>query len=142
MEPPPEAQHTPTPWRCSPYLPYQLVLGNNDWSIRAADSMRYVAKVYDAGESTEANARRIVAAVNACQGIPTADLETGVLRDILARAAWVADFYDRTNTRQPKVLHIPDEVLRGLDRARNLWLGIVDQARQAPTDSGEVGDGR
>lgn len=40
-------------------------------------------------EQHEANARRICAAVNACQGIPTHALESGPVRQLLKMIAWI-----------------------------------------------------
>ena len=63
-------EHTPEPWRLiwwgSERYPFPL-------SIQSADDRYWIAR--DGQVSSEANARRIVAAVNACSGIPTETLE-------------------------------------------------------------------
>ena len=66
--------HTPEPWRTDADLPF-----NVRPRVHAADGS-LVCEVGNAGSSQdewEANARRIVAAVNACAGIPTEALELG-----------------------------------------------------------------
>ena len=73
------AEHTPTPWRV--LGTYSIAQDMNDpfvesWKIELArcgrrDNFR--------PHENAANARRIVACVNACEGIPTKELENGVV---------------------------------------------------------------
>jgi hypothetical protein len=80
--------HTPTPWH------YEAA--NSITSIIASDPTEqgpygtYIAEIdgQDVGrfmsrEQHQANARRICAAVNACQGIPTEALESGPVKELL-----------------------------------------------------------
>lgn len=48
----------------------------------------------DTAEEALANARRIVACVNACQSISTETLENGVIKDMVASLQTVADYFD------------------------------------------------
>src|ERR1700687_3987469 len=72
-------QHTPGPWEVIPargkMLPH--VMGGDHCRIALLDDC------HAAESEREANARRIVAAVNACEGIPTEALEQGVVRELL-----------------------------------------------------------
>jgi hypothetical protein len=57
-------------------------------NLAAKRRMRFIKEVWlDSDEpdsdETEANARRIVAAVNACAGIPTEHLEKGIISDLI-----------------------------------------------------------
>ena len=65
-------EHTPTPWRVSRANPSPTT---GEWMI-AGSSNGYLAEVRDCGGgSVAANARRIVAAINYCQGLPTEGME-------------------------------------------------------------------
>lgn len=66
------SEHTPEPW--------QAIEGNGAWLVVTPPDewgRWYIAKTMDidGGQQDEANARRIVAAVNACAGIQTEALE-------------------------------------------------------------------
>jgi hypothetical protein len=71
------AHHTPEPWK---YRGLQIESETED-----------IAELYDSGDdaSNEANARRIVAAVNACKGIPTEALEGGVISELVERLRYL-----------------------------------------------------
>lgn len=65
-------EHTPTPWRVSRANPSPTT---GEWMI-AGLSNGYLAEVRDCGGGGVAeNARRIVACVNACEGLDTSQLE-------------------------------------------------------------------
>jgi len=49
----------------------------------AVPTMKKLAYGSIQSETAEANARRIVACVNACEGIPTADLESGAVQRLV-----------------------------------------------------------
>lgn len=66
------AEHTKGPWR----------VGSSGRTVSAGFGQR-VATITDRDEAGT-NARRICAAVNACEGIPSAALEAGVVKDLLA----------------------------------------------------------
>jgi hypothetical protein len=76
--------HTPGPWAVTKGRP-RKVTANGVLICNA------VFKGYN--EEAEANARRIVACVNACNGVPTASLENGVVLDLIA-ASTAFNFYD------------------------------------------------
>lgn len=78
-----ETKHSPEPWRSDPDC--GAILDSND-NI-CAEAWQYGT---DPEGTAEANERRIVAAVNACAGIPTAALESGALETALRRLDTVA----------------------------------------------------
>lgn len=70
--------HTKEPWRvCG-----RTVSGPKGLLIEDSYG-EAIAVVHEGGCDDEADARRIVAAVNACAGIPTDALESGVARQVL-----------------------------------------------------------
>ena len=62
-------QHTPEPW-------IQEYDDNGFYEIKSEQDSRRITFTQREGSTDEANARRIVACVNACKGISTEDLET------------------------------------------------------------------
>lgn len=107
---------TPTPWHTPPddlAGQAQLALeGLPPFPGRAIVGANGVATcvVLTAPPSGDANARRIVAAVNACEGISTEALEAGVVADLLAACEELSQtttralMYQRLD-RQPHVLN-------------------------------------
>lgn len=103
-------------------------------SIHPADDERWRRPVIhwmgfdDTGsESYEedlANARRFVAAWNACTGLSTADLEAGVLRDVVVALDdaydLLSDYMPSTTTREAKHAAMVEKAARGLARAKPL----------------------
>jgi hypothetical protein len=102
-----QQQHTPEPWRCSDRDwrgdesdQHWYVTGDHHESVDAEDGedvpgacCAAVARVEGNATSatvTEANARRIVACVNACKGIPVEAVEAGAVKDLLS--LWQAFF--------------------------------------------------
>jgi hypothetical protein len=96
--------HTPEPWR------YEMDPSVSN--ILAPDPTGefpngiYVAEIdgEDVGrfatyEQHEANARRICAAVNACQGIPTAALESSLVKELLKP---IAEFFADTHSNKER----------------------------------------
>lgn len=65
------SEHTPGPWRVVSWPVNKLV----EYAIRGAEPVATMARYNGA----EANARRIVACVNACEGLPTETLEAAGL---------------------------------------------------------------
>ena len=61
-------KHTPEPWKINSLWPY-MIYAENEFVASTSKLQTYT-------EQDAANARRICAAVNACAGIPTFDLET------------------------------------------------------------------
>lgn len=74
-----KTEHTPEPWRVE--LVNHALGDTGDYEgvveIRSGDAKRPMIEIWDDSDEAEANARRIVACVNACAGIPTDDLEHG-----------------------------------------------------------------
>lgn len=64
-----KTDHTPEPWRIGTPPP------NGEQTIGNEKGLMVAVATTGHGVSAEANARRIVACVNACAGIPTDDLE-------------------------------------------------------------------
>lgn len=64
-------KHTPTPWHSHDGMVYDLRSGDTIATMNGG-----------ADGSPCANATRIAAAVNACEGIPTVALEQGVVKDM------------------------------------------------------------
>jgi hypothetical protein len=92
--------HTPEPWQygCTPHacngLPHKVFVDGEE--------------VASCGK--EANARRIVAAVNACQGIPTKALGQGVIRDLIGA---LEDLLAQINDLQGESSCIDEDILQG-----------------------------
>lgn len=82
--------HTPEPWQitgqsCRDYEGAEIGTGNKTVAvILTADAVEVT-------EEERANARRIVAAVNACKGISTEALEQGVVAELLQQLMLLAD---------------------------------------------------
>lgn len=80
-QPAPSVSHTPAPWT---YWPgkgiHKLwdVTPDHNWSSHKVANTYHHTELIDL-PTAEANARRIVACVNACEGIPTSQLEWGGL---------------------------------------------------------------
>lgn len=74
-----EAKWSPEPWHRWPY-------SEREWDIGVGAEQDPASPNIAAGLS-EPNSRRVVAAVNACAGIPTEALESGALATALERVA-------------------------------------------------------
>ncbi|HJT77875.1 MAG TPA: hypothetical protein VJ739_11800 [Gemmataceae bacterium] len=114
----PPAEHAPEPWHTEP------LQADNGGSIAICNRQQGILAVIpplnedDVPDQTtaqrapgdEANARRIVAAVNACTGLPVQALEEGVVADMLAalREAqeeieyWHADMLTEEEANHPR----------------------------------------
>jgi hypothetical protein len=87
----PATMHTPEPWE---HNDNGLIYGQCSEEDEEAPYVCDVIEVPALGMPSpveEANARRIVATVNACQGIPTEALEEGVVRQLVDA---LEDLYD------------------------------------------------
>ena len=73
-------KHTPEPWAVSPgdNISSPGIDGPNGEAV-----VWWTSSQHDEGIPNHADAYRIAAAVNACKGIPTEDLEAGVVADML-----------------------------------------------------------
>lgn len=84
-----KAQHTAAPWVILPRdIDQKRITINTHYDeLRSVPLRGGCLGVYlrhgEPGTVEEANARRIVAAVNACEGIPTEALESGVVGEML-----------------------------------------------------------
>ncbi len=76
-----QEQHTPGPWGLSVDNP------GKHWLIVQAETQGPIAATPDRTQNDAANARRIVACVNACEGLDTAALEEAPLGHITAELA-------------------------------------------------------
>jgi hypothetical protein len=84
------APHSPEPWDCDGRTTMYATPDQSDEitmiEVRANvteagwDTVAFVEAIWPGAHD---NARRIVAAVNACKGIPTEGLEQGVVRELL-----------------------------------------------------------
>lgn len=91
-----QTSHTPEPWHYQ--MEYRVTtIFAPDQTGENTDGT-YIAEIdgqdvgrFTTNEQHEANARRICAAVNACQGIPTEALESGPIRELLMLIAEILD---------------------------------------------------
>jgi hypothetical protein len=98
------ATHTPEPWWIDD--DGFIAAGSGDTYCTVADP--HCRPTADCGEENDANARRIVAAVNACEGLSTEALEQGVVAELLealqAASDWIdARLFERRTEIQAKV---------------------------------------
>ncbi len=97
-----ENKHTPEPW----FVNDKRKIGWMDNAIFLfSEKEGNVVRCYDDYGTAEANARRIVACVNACAGIPTDQLESGEARYVRNE---LADIYALEKRR--------DELLAALEK--------------------------
>jgi hypothetical protein len=68
-------QHTPEPWKVITKGTVPLIVHKGDIRMPIA----VVQEVYMSRAQRQANARRIVACINACKGWTTEELETGTV---------------------------------------------------------------
>ena len=93
-------EHTPEPWRM--HTRAVAYITSEDHGV--ADCSCWDDSTQDTMHEKEANARRIVAAINACAGIPTEDLEDAAgeetqwqrLELLAEDAKWYANKEDQT----------------------------------------------
>ena len=92
-----QMQHTPWPWRLHPCIPVTIEsedpYGHGPMRVADMRGWGHLTGIGTCNFDNElafaiqcANARRIVACVNACEGIPTEALEAGVIRDLIDAA--------------------------------------------------------
>lgn len=86
------AKHTPGPWKILPEedgVPYIRIRGaviGSRWRIANVLFPDYDGAPDSEIQETRENARRIVACLNACRGIPTDKLEQMSIFDLIAEA--------------------------------------------------------
>ncbi len=95
------AEHSPEPWRSE----YGNEEGPDDsfgefYRILAADADTDFDEIVRVGD--EADARRIVACVNACRGVPTEALETGIVLEAIYAFRSLAERLARRAGRDPR----------------------------------------
>lgn len=71
--PDPEQSHTPEPWVIKRWQRTLMIIGNFDGTH--GQGLAHTVGLRGIDGLDAANARRIIACVNACRGIPTEDLE-------------------------------------------------------------------
>ena len=85
------AKHTPGPWKVLPEeagVPYIRIRGaavGTRWRIANVLFPDYEGAPDSEFDETRENARRIVACLNACRGIPTDQLEKVSVLDLIAK---------------------------------------------------------
>ncbi len=92
----PATSHSPEPWDCAAQTTMYSIEGRELTMIEVRanvtkagwDTVAFVEAIWPGAHD---NARRIVAAVNACAGIPTEALEQGVIRQLVNA---LEDLYD------------------------------------------------
>jgi hypothetical protein len=93
------AEHTKEPWHVNHDRPddakSQLSISNGDARIIA--NVVTFARTHGLDGGKE-NARRIVACVNACAGIPTEDLEADEIKKLIGAMRFVLAFYEPGQT--------------------------------------------
>lgn len=95
-----QAQHTPEPWRyVDDSTPADRELGLGQYCIETADGALDVASQLN----SEADARRICAAVNACQSISTEVLEHGAVKQLLQAIDGLLAFIGHGHDDKPAV---------------------------------------
>ena len=87
----PATRHTPEPWEVIPARGTMLahVMGGDHCRLALLDDCHADQRERDA------NARRLVAAVNACQGIGTEALEQGVVDELLQACRMVVERWEQ-----------------------------------------------
>lgn len=100
-----ETKHGSEPWAVDPESP---------WTVKAADGLAS-ALVPGGLPRQRADARRIVAAVNACAGIPTEALEKGDLAAALTAAVVTVDPGEPAASRRLGIMALRS-LLRALGR--------------------------
>jgi len=95
-----QTQHTPEPWRyVDDSTPADKELGLGQYCIETADGAFDVASLLN----SEADARRICAAVNACQGISTEALEQGAVKQLVQAIDGLLAFIGHAHDDKPAV---------------------------------------
>ena len=102
-------QHTPEPWsiRCHTCATPSDISAGDDYTIEGADSTPIGFEPQRRNQRVGVDARRIVACVNACVGIKTADLEAMRGTSILAKAN---ESCDRVQKQRDELLAFAEEV--------------------------------
>lgn len=126
-----EQKHTPEPWSVAPGRPWHR-------QIHAAGEPNVIAVVYtEAVAAGEANARRIVACVNACRGVPEDALKIleGSMGEVAALAvlgplkgvcSWCGlalyGEHDPPARMRAHQAECPEHPMRGVERQRDALL--------------------
>lgn len=121
-----ENKHTPEPWRVE--LVNHALGDTGDYEgvveIRAGDAKRPMIEIWSDSDEAEANARRIVACVNALEGLNDYALSGGwSFRGIEAYAKGL-------ERQRDELLDIMDAAARTLDRDGDEW-GLAADFRTA-----------
>ncbi len=122
--------HTKEPWRVK-----HAEHGSNCFYVVDSDATSAVARVtnYKMQGVGEANARRIMACVNACEGIDTELIEPRMLGDQIAAKMAVIDKCERLNTENAALNDYCAAVEQQRDRLLEAVRGLLDALPSATT---------
>ena len=113
------SDHTPEPW--------QAYEGNGGWCIEAGSKLVYIARVFAGINSSrfndeeKANARRVVACVDACAGYDTVALEAAGL-----------GYFHKAVTEMVAAIKLKDEALEQLTPLVHACKDITDPETTVP----------
>jgi hypothetical protein len=114
--------HTPEPWNCdgrttlyaTPNESGEMTMIEINANVTEAgwDTVAFIEAIWP---GAQANARRIIAAVNACEGIGTEALEHGIVQELLERIRVVAELRRKWRSQDEAETIDSIEYMDGLD---------------------------
>lgn len=104
-----KAQHTPEPW---------ILFSDETQSLAILPVGRFGAVARFKYRPSGADADRIVAAVNACEGIPTEALEQGAVKDLLVALRRAEQYLEVVGGAHPSEQDVLAQVRAALTRAK------------------------
>ena len=121
----PPTAHSPEPWHVEPLVAdhgASIAICNRQQGILAVipplnEDDEPDERTAQRDPCDQANARRIVAAVNACQGIPTDALEQGVVAGMRAELKWLVEAVFSTGISEAEAHRITMSARAALARA-------------------------
>lgn len=123
-----DARHTPEPWEIEKG---SMIVGNRI-AIKQPHAFDWVASVQVSNmPNYEENARRIVAAVNACQGLSTEALEDGVVGEMIKALECIA--YEKLYDTEDPLIGCEESVQRCQEIAADVLARAKQQEPQEPT---------
>ena len=134
------AAHTPEPWTVDGtkalgaygvWTDYATHPGHDGAGYGSLICSFELSSPHISREQRDANAQRICAAVNACQGIPTAALESGVVAELLAALEEFVGYYDQAGMPAWLTDAVEDDPPDGFDgdEVHNVRLGRAALAK-------------
>lgn len=134
-----EAKHTPGPWRAGDYESDEQGVAVYNGKVGIEEFMlawvtNWCSSISDS--EVEANARRIVAAVNACEGVPIEALEGGLvqeLRDDLLSILQMLNTAEGLGEWEAMDSHFKQRIAERakMDAARDKALATLAKAKEA-----------